>query len=232
MGQFSRLTVYVPQVNQVFQTYSQPATKRQNISVLKEINRNYGAMCEKWGDVFEIEKGILIAFIATESGGKSDVTSFVGCCYGLMQVSPEAVWECANKFKAITGVELPSSARAELSKIPNLFSKSLSSATKSAIRKRLFDPNFNIMSGTMILRWLMERFSTILTGAQLNKAIVGYNAGAYTRSINTQGRPNKVPIDTTTLVKMPTVPKETKSYLVKMLGVDGFVSLIYKDNAI
>jgi len=77
-----------------------------------------------------------------------------------------------------------------------------------------------------------ERFSTLLTGAQLNKAIIGYNAGAYTKSINTQGKPNKVPIDTTTLVKMPTVPKETKGYLVKMLGVDGFVSLIYKDNAI
>jgi soluble lytic murein transglycosylase-like protein len=232
MGQFSRLTISVPQVNQVFQTNSKPTTKAANIALLREINRKYGAMAEKWGDVFEIEKGILIAFIATESGGKADITSFVGCCFGLMQVSPEAVWECANKFKSITGIELPSTVRAELSKIPNIFSRSLTSSTKSAIRNKLFDPNFNIMSGTMILRWLLERFSTLLTGAQLNKAIIGYNAGAYTKSINTQGKPNKVPIDTTTLVKMPTVPKETKGYLVKMLGVDGFVSLIYKDNAI
>lgn len=232
MAQFTRLTVHVPQVNQVFQTFSQAATKRQNIAVLKEINRKFGGMCERWGDIFEIEKGILVAFIATESGGKSDAVSFVGCCYGLMQVSPEAVWECATKFKAITGVDLPTSVRAELSKTPNLFSKNLTSATKSAIRTRLFDANFNIMCGTMILRWLLERFSTFITGAQLNKAIIGYNAGAYTRSINPQGRPNKVPVDTTTLVRMPTVPRETKNYLVKMLGVDGFVSLIYKDNAI
>jgi len=31
---------------------------------------------------------------------------------------------------------------------------------------------------------------------------------------------------------MRSVPSEARNYLVKMLGVDGFLSLIYKDKAI
>lgn len=233
MSKFSRLTITVPQVLKSFQSYSTPATKKANIEMIREINSDYGSMCQKWGNVFEIEKGVLIAFIATESGGKSNLVSFVGCCYGLMQVSPEAILECANKFDEITGVQLPEEVRASIARTPNVIGKTkLSSSAKSALIKRLYDPNFNIMCGTMILRWLLERFSTFLTGAQLNKAIVGYNAGAYTRALNPSGRPNKIPVDTARLVTMSTVPRESRNYLVKMLGVDGFLQLIYKDKAI
>ena len=242
-GKYSRLTITVPEVNKVFQNFSAPATKRANIDKLRTINTKYGAMCTRWGNIFELEKGVLVAFIATESGGKADAISFVGCCFGLMQVSPDAVFECANKFKAMTGQDLPVEVANELRKTPNLLgARTISNTTKTAIRRRLFDPNFNIMCGTMILRWLLERFSTLLTGAQLNKAIVGYNAGAYTRGINvTAARPIKTPIDTTSLVSTAgymlegqrrSIPSETRNYLVKMLGVDGFLSLIYKDNAI
>jgi soluble lytic murein transglycosylase-like protein len=233
MGKFTSLTITVPDVRKTFQNYSTPAAKAANIRVIQQINRDFGASCEKWGNVFEIEKGVLIAFIATESGGNPKIVSFVGCCYGLMQVSPESVFEVANKFQR-TGVELPESCRAVLSRIPNLFSTGrMSSATRQAIVKRLFEPDFNIMCGTMVLRWLLERFSTFLTGAQLNKAIIGYNAGAYSRSINVSAtQPIKTPVDTTTYVSMRTVPAESRNYLVKMLGVDGFLQLIYKDKAI
>ena len=232
MAKFSKLTIVVPQVNKTFRDYSSPSTKRANIEKIRKINTDYGTMCERWGNVFEIDKNVLIAFIATESGGKPNLVSFVGCCYGLMQVSPEAVFDAAVKFD-LTGHPLPTEARTVLSSIPNLLGKSeLTSSTRAAIIKRLYDPNFNILCGTMVLRWLLERFSTLLTGAQLNKAVVGYNAGAYTRSINTGTRANKIPIDTTTLVNMKTVPRETRNYLVKMFGVNGFLQLIYKDKAI
>lgn len=231
MSNFSRLTVVVPQVNKVFRDYSKSHIKASNIEVIRSINSRYGAMCQKWGDVFEIEKGILIAFIATESMGKATVTSFTGCCFGLMQVSPDSIIEAANKFKAITKVELPQSVRAELEKTRGVFGViEPSAATATALKARLLnDPNFNIMCGTMVLRWNLEYFSTFLTGAQLNKAIVGYNAGTYVRALSSN---RKIPIDTTTLVGMKSVPSEARSYLVKMLGVDGFVSLIYKDKAI
>lgn len=234
MGKYTSLEISLPDVKKTFRNYGDASVKKQNISVIQEINRKYGDLCEKWGDIFEIDRGVLIAFIATESGGKSNITSFVGCCFGLMQVSPEGVFEVANKFKSGTGVDLPLEVRAVIAQVPNVIgAKKLSSTTRSAIIKKLFDPNYNIAVGTMILRWLLERFSTFVTGAQLNKAIIGYNAGAYTKSINISAtKPIKTVVDTASYVIMPNVPSESKNYLVKMLGVHGFLELIYKDKVI
>jgi soluble lytic murein transglycosylase-like protein len=231
MGKFSRVTIKVPEVNKTFQSYSTPSTKKSNIAMIAEINSRFGKMCERWGDVFEIDKGVLIGFIATESGGNPKEANF--CCYGLMQASPEAVFEAANKFTR-TGQPLPDSVRQVLSKIPNLIgAKQMSDSTKNSIEAKLFEPDFNIMCGTMILRWLLERFSSILTGGQLNKAIIGYNAGAYMKAINTSAtNPIKTPVDTATYVVMKTVPAETRNYLVKMLGRNGFLELIYKEKVI
>jgi hypothetical protein len=88
------------------------------------------------------------------------------------------------------------------------------------------------MAGTMILRWLLERFTTILSGGQLNKAMVAYNAGAYNRAISKGTKAILEPIDSTTLSLNPQVPAESRGYLLKMLGIDGFLALIYKDKAL
>lgn len=231
MAKFSKLTIKVPEVQKSFQKYSTASEKKANIDMIKNIDRRFGSLCQKWGDVFEIDRGVLVAFIATESGGNPNEANF--CCTGLMQVSPIAVFDVANKFSQ-TGQPLPESVKQVLSQIPNLLNKQkMSEDTKATIKKRLFDPNFNIMCGAMILRWLLERFSNFFTGAQLNKAIIGYNAGGYMKAINvTPSQPIKTPVDTTTYITMPRIPTETKNYLVKMLGVDGFLSLIYKEKAL
>jgi soluble lytic murein transglycosylase-like protein len=229
---FIPLTIKVPEVNKAYTGY--PASVSQNSKLIVNINTKYGSLCDKWGKVFDIPKGVLVAFIATESGGVEGVTSFVGCCYGLMQVSPASVYECATKFKRITSVDLPQGVSSSLSKVvPTLFTKPFDNTMKSKLRSALFSADFNIMCGTMILRWCIERFSNFLTGGQLNKAIVAYNAGAYTSSINPvnpitgKRGPSQIPIDTATLVVSPIVPKESRNYLLKMLGVDGFMYLIY-----
>ncbi len=228
---FIPLTIRVPEVNKAFLGY--PNAVPQNSKLIRDINSKYGSSCEKWGEVFDIPKGVLVAFIATESGGQESVTSFVGCCYGLMQVSPASVYECATKFKRQTNKDLPSSVRTLLTAVvPTLFTKPFDDNMKNKIRSALFKADFNIMCGTMVLRWCIERFSTILTGGQLNKAIIAYNAGAYTSSINTKVGPNRIPVDTATYVVSPKVPKESRNYLLKMLGVDGFLYLIYAKNVI
>lgn len=234
---FSSITIKVPEVNKAFTGY--PSAVTQNTKLIREINTRYGALCEKWGKVFDIPKGVLIAFIATESGGQESVTSFVGCCYGLMQVSPAAVFECSTKFKKSTGVELDISVRNSLiAVVPTLFTKPFDNNMKSKIRSALFKADFNIMCGTMVLRWSIERFSTIFTGGQLNKAIIAYNAGAYSSAINSKSpitgntTPDKFPVDTAKYVVSTKVPKESKNYLLKMLGVDGFLYLIYAKNVI
>ena len=87
------------------------------------------------------------------------------------------------------------------------------------------------MVGTMALRWLLERFSDLRVG-QLNKAMVAYNAGAFTKSLNRGDKPIVQPIDTIKLATNPSVPIESRGYLYKMLGKDGFLSLIYKDKVV
>lgn len=239
MSSYSRVTINVPEVNIEYaysrgNSFGDPHVKSSNTQMIRRIASSYGNEVNRWGRIFQIPNGVLIAFIATESGGDEDIKSFTGCCFGLMQVSPNAVLECSSKYERMTGVPLPEEVRSVLvSVVPNIMTAtSLTTAQRNKIISRLKDSNFNIMCGTMILRWLLERFSTIITGAQLNKAIVAYNAGAYTRSLNSGTRPNKIPVDTASLVKNRLVPNESRQYLIKMLGENGFMSLIYKDKVI
>jgi hypothetical protein len=62
--------------------------------------------------------------------------------------------------------------------------------------------------------------------------MVAYNAGAYNKAISSGTKAITTPVDSTTLSKNPQVPAESRGYLLKMLGNDGFLSLIYKDKAI
>jgi hypothetical protein len=234
---FTKLTIKIPEVNKTYNDYSTVSGKEANTQLLKDINSKYGAFCEKWGKVFDIPKGVIVSFIATESGGKQKLYNF--CCYGLMQVSPDIVWEYPTKWDKTVGSPLPQEVKNILeSKASGILSaKKFNSALDNKLKKALLDDaNFNIMCGTMCLRWLIERFSTFLTGGQLNKAIIGYNAGAYTTHLNTfvfgVRTPNKIPTDTTTFVNNKSIPNETRNYLVKMLGVNGYMSLVYKDKVI
>lgn len=239
MSKFSTIRVKVPDLPTPFRSgnvnYSQPHVKVANTKMIRDIKAKYGSLYNKWGEVFEIPNGILNGFIATESGGQMAKPN-VFKATGLMQVTPNTVWETARKFRSQTGVDLPSEVRAEITRrIPTFFtSKDIqpNSATERTLLNLLEkDANFNIMVGTTTLRWLLERFSHLRVG-QLNKAMVAYNAGAFTRSINRGTTPITEPIDTIKLVSNRLVPIESRGYLLKMMGKDGFLSLIYKDKVI
>lgn len=231
---YSKITLNVPDIKSSYQSYSNMAYKAANIKMVQRINNTYGQYFSLWGQVFEIPKGVLIAFAATESGGTM-VAPNKYLATGIMQVTPSAIYECARKWRAEVSSDLPSEAVSVLnSQIPSLLVKS---TTLASVKSKLLtllerDANFNIMAGTLVLRWLLERFSTIFTGGQINKAMVAYNAGAYTKSISTGTKANKIPIDSTSLSQNKLVPRESRAYLLKMLGIDGFLSIIYKDKAI
>jgi hypothetical protein len=258
MSQFSRIKVVVPDINTSFQNYAQSHIITANTRLIQDINSKYGTTLDYWGSVFEIAKGILVGFMATESGGNFfGVNRFQAC--GLMQVTPNAVWECVKKWEIQTKKPLPQEAYTALNKkIPFIFTSkntqpdggfqclgvSNNACTKyaqgsSGQRKLMIDAlttdnNFNIMCGTLVLRWLLERFSSPLSGinfGQLNKAIVAYNAGAYLKVLGgTSSTAAKIPIDSTKLSTL--VSSEPRNYLYKMLGKEGFLDLIYRRKAI
>lgn len=215
-------------------SYSDESTKVSNKLMIQTINATYGNTITTWADVFQIPKGVIVAFIATESGGKMLAPNKYQAT-GLMQVTPNAIYDCARKWSAEVTSPLPESARKLLvSKIATFFTtKSVSSISGAILRNLQNDSNFNIMSGTLILRWLIERFtddSGVSKG--LNKAMVGYNAGAYKVVLGGDKIGRETPVDSTFLATNRAVPLESRSYLYKMLGKDGFLELIYKDKVI
>jgi hypothetical protein len=258
MSKYSRVSVVVPDIKMTFGSYGNTATMNANINLLKEIDSKYGRSLDYWGKIFEIPKGVLASFMATESGGRfTSVNSFQAC--GLMQVTPNAVWESVRKWRSQVSTDLPSEAATKLrAKLPFIFTSKAVQPTgsfscrglsnlactrwregttgerKIMIEVLTTDNDFNIMCGTLVLRWLLERFSSAVGGfnlGQLNKAIVGYNAGAYLRVLGgTSKAAAKLPIDTTKLYA--SVSSEPKGYLLKMSGQNGFLFLVYRKGAI
>jgi hypothetical protein len=63
--------------------------------------------------------------------------------------------------------------------------------------------------------------------------MVAYNAGPYIKPLNVSAtNPIRTPIDTIKLATNRLVPLESRNYLYKMLGKDGFMALIFQRNAL
>lgn len=235
---YSKVTVKVPDLTSSFSCcggydYSKASTKADNTKMVKTIYSKYGSIISTWARVFDIPVGVIVGFIATESGGVNSAPNRYKAT-GLMQVTPNAIFDCATKWTAEVKSPLPSEARNLLTqKIPTFFTVSKVSSIESKILNLLQnDSNFNVMSGTLILRWLLERFSDESgTSKSLNKAMVAYNAGAYLTTLGSTKITRETPMDTLSLVTSR-IPAESKSYLYKMLGKDGFLQIIYKEKAI
>ena len=235
---YSKIYLKLPDIKTSFKAgaydYATPSVKAANIKVIQKINSSYGLIIDNWAEIYEIPVGVIISFIATESGGTMAAPNKY-LATGLMQVTPTAIYEVARKWSSEVDSPIPQESLNVLNqRVPDLLkSKTLTASLKNNILANLQkDANFNVMAGTMILRWLLERFTTFLSGGQLNKAMVAYNAGAYNKAISQGTKAILDPIDSTTLSKNPQVPNESRGYLLKMLGIDGFLSLIYKDKAI
>ena len=211
--------------------FSKPEVISGNVNMLKSIKNKYGSIIKKWSDVFELGEPVLTSFIAVESGGKMVGKNSAGAM-GLCQVTYVSVIECVSKFKTITGenlqeefVSLLKQKEPYLLKItPN--NQTVSSADKSKLENLLVtDANFNIAMGGLSLRWILD-----LTKAQslayLHKAIIGYNAGSYGRI---SAYKNKF-VSSVNLFKDTKIPKETRNYIVQVLGKDGFIELYVKND--
>jgi soluble lytic murein transglycosylase-like protein len=99
----------------------------------------------------------------------------------------------------------------------------------SAIRNQILkalqnNPEFNIAIGVAHLRWLLEALKDGNV-AHLNKVMVSYNAGYYSMRNKVKGK-----LTTAQLLSNKTIPIESRAYLLKMLGVNGFLDIWFKNN--
>ena len=231
MGKYTTVAIKVPDVNRSFTQgsykYSDPAVAKANKAVLDKIYAELGTFITKWGIEFEVDDSIIAGFIATESGGKNAPPNKYDAT-GLMQVTPNSVWEILVKWQVMVNSPLSAKATSFFNKaIPsskNFNANTLpSSAVKSEIRKALQNnPEFNIAIGTATLRWLLEAFKDGNV-ASINKVMVSYNAGYYSMRNKVKGV-----MTTQQLINNKSIPVESRGYLLKMLGVNGFLDLWFK----
>jgi len=231
MGKYTTVAIKVPDVNRSFTQgsykYSDPAVAKANKAVLDKIYADLGTFITRWGIEFEVDDSIIAGFIATESGGKNAPPNKYDAT-GLMQMTPNSVWEILVKWQVMVNSPLsakatsffnkaiPSSKNFDANKLP-------SSAVKSEIRKALQNnPEFNIAIGTATLRWLLEAFKDGNV-ASINKVMVSYNAGYYSMRNKVKGV-----MTTQQLINNKSIPVESRGYLLKMLGVNGFLDLWFK----
>jgi hypothetical protein len=238
---FSTVEVVVPDVNKHFKSgnvdYSTPSGKKANVELMRRIIANYGPAIQRWCEPLGLPFGVIVGFIATESAGVMAKPNAFDAT-GLMQVTSITVYETIVGWRKEVKIPMPASILAEIrSKLPMLLESKppAYSAAKSKISSVIStDASFNILAGCINLRWLCERFSNN-GDALFNRVMVAYNAGAFTSSQmvpGTKTQANKTRVDTTSLVNNSAVPMESRSYLVKMLGKDGFLDLYFKQNLV
>jgi len=210
---YTSVRVKVPDLKTSFSNYSKPEVKKANLDMIKSINSNYGSIITKYEQPLSMPKAIVVSVIGTESGGKMVGKNAYGAI-GLMQVTYPTFVETTTQWKKYTNQDLPIFLKQNIDRLaPN--------KSQSAIESKLSSsPELNILVGMMFLRLLSERF-----GGNFNRVLVAYNAGAYTKSQNVGTTPIKTPIDTALLVSDKRVPTQSRNYLEKVLGKDGFLEL-------
>lgn len=222
-----------PLANGQWYDFASEKGKADNAAIMRSIVANYGQPIYRFADALDIPRGVLAGFIATESGGKMITRS--GSAYkGLMQCAAGPFYDCFVKWNMeVKGAPIPDTVRQEVAaKCPQLLQHSTLRYNPSALSGQLgrlmeTDATFNIMAGAVVLRWSLERFA-----GNLNKAIIGYNAGPYNKAISVGTRAITSSSDTATLIQHPRVNTESRSYLKKMLGVGSYLALVYKDKLV
>lgn len=230
---YSKIIIRYPDVNKTYAestrvNYSQPNVKSANTALLRSVYLQNKSAITKWGSLFDIDNSIIASFIVTESGGKDAPPNQFGAT-GILQLTAPTVWEILAKWKSMVGSNLPAEAKGFFDKVlpesknfnPNVLP---SSSLRSKITKLLQNNReFSIAIGIANIRWLLEAYSNGVT-SPINKVLVSYNAGYYGTKDKIKGNPT-----TLSMVTNKRIPLESRSYLLKMLGKDGFVQL-YFDN--
>ena len=123
----------------------------------------------------------------------------------------------SEKAKSFFNKAIPSSKNYNPNKLPT---SAIRSEILLALQK---NPEFNIAIGTAVIRWLLEAFKNGDV-AHLNKVMVSYNAGYYAMRNKVKGN-----LTTQQLLNLK-IPIESRGYLLKMLGVNGFLDIWFKND--
>ena len=211
-------SIKIPSINQSY--YDKVSSKANQDKIKNEIRPKFGSIINNISAISNVPKEIIESFIFIESGGKPNAES--PYAVGLMQLSPATASDTLVKEKGLGRLSAPET---ELLKkylgsrytlIEGVKPKQTSLGKTFITKKDLLIPEFNVLIGTVLLKQLMDEFTEPNGKIRMDKVVVIYNGGRYGK-IAKKVIESKEGIEQ--IVKI--VPKETSSYILKLLGTDG-----------
>lgn len=220
------MAIQVPQINMEFSgQFSEEAPR-----AVKFIRKNYGNIVRDASADIGIDPNFIIGFMVIESAkmdGSGQVnpraTSPAGA-KGLMQLTPETAFDAiekqapvmSNKQVTIVNKYLPGLVKA--GGFTGFYKN-----YKDKLSNVLFEPEFSIWIGAMLKAQICKYVINNSGSLNLAQVVVIYNAGEgnYKKWVVNN---NLSKSDSTTLVKGLQVAgglKESRQYIVKLLGING-----------
>lgn len=249
----ANLEIKIPAIQKEFKVpTNQPSWKSQSISTVKKVKALYGKVLQEASDYTGVPLSILVGFTATESGGAKNET-LKGSAKGIMQVEVGTAWQVLTDqlkvdtignfvvfyklvpslFTVIKAIPNPIGASASEPARNYLKIKPLSTASP-IISKNLTttDAKFASYVGGLTLAQHINKTIKSIGQIRLDHIIIKYNAGigAFSSRVAKKGL-EKATIDSTAIYN--SIPQNfasrkaevVQSYLVKMLGINGFLDV-------
>lgn len=218
-------TIPIPSTQYAYYNDSQAEA---NEAIIKRIkNAPYYSSLKKYAAQENLPVSLVIAIVATESGGREVGKNSAGAV-GIMQMKKIAALEAIRRAaisKDLTAAEKKKIAEVSPEVAKNdfkIYRARLDGVdyekAKNELEQGLFDADFNLMLGTMLLGQIIDSY-TKSGKIYLSKAVAIYNQGSSARS--------KIePYNTATeIIEKSTLREEGKRYIKKVLGRNGYLHI-------
>jgi hypothetical protein len=223
----------VPAMKASFYTNAQVDTNVKPI-IAKIKGSNYISTLRRYAKKMNIPENVLIGFYGVESAGNDKVGMNSAGAIGLGQVTRPAAYDAIKK-EIIDGYLTDDEKAYVKRKVPALGKndfrikyggyEGIEYAGNTAVQQQLLtalrdDTEFNIFVSSMILAQLAERYRDMNGVPRLHQVIAHYNGG------RKYGERSKAYANAWDAVKATDLPTETKNYMKKLVGTNGFLDVL------
>lgn len=195
---------------------------------------NYISTLRRYARKMSIPENVLIAFYAVESSGNDKVGMNSAGAIGLGQVTRPAAYDAikreiqdgylTDEEKTYIKRKVPALGKndfrikfGDFEGITYAGSKDVQAQLLTALRD---DTEFNIFISSMIVAQLAERYRDSNGVPKLHQVIAHYNGGRKYGDVS-----KKYP-NAWDAAKAPDLPTETKNYIKKLVGTNGFLDVL------
>jgi hypothetical protein len=251
------LSIKIPAIDKEWSVpKNQPSWKDQASQILRTIKTNYLKEFQNASSLVGVPINLLLSFAAVESGGARN-EKLDGASKGLMQVNTDTVWQvlsdqlkvstlgnfypfyigCPKIFSLVkplpkdfwssANVYIRNEKASDYIKI-----LSINPVVLGEIRKAILsNAQWSIYVGSLTLAQLINGTIEKTGQIRLDHIIIKYNAGiGRFRSLVTRKGLESASVDTTAIYNAVPIPV-TRAYIVKLLGINGFLDLLKRNVA-